>query len=145
MAAGAWKINKNAKLKLGTGSIVLAAGNVFNLTLHSIGASANLISGLVSLYSSIGSEVTGGGYTAAGNTLSSNTWAISGQNAKFDSSDWVVTGSIASIKYGVIMASTGASEGLVLCYSTLSTTPFSVTGTNTLTIQMNASGIFTLA
>jgi hypothetical protein len=145
MAAGAWKINKNAKLKLGTGSIQLDAGNVFNLTLHSIGASANLISGLVSVFTSIGSECAGGGYTAVGNTLSSNTWAISGQNAKFDASDWVVTGSIASIKYAVIMASVSATSGLVLCYSTLSTTGFDVTGTNTLTIQLNASGIFTLA
>lgn len=144
MAAGAWKINKNAKLKIGAASIVLSGG-VFNLTLHSVGASANLISGLVSVFSSIGSEVTGGGYTAGGNTLSSHTWAISGQNAKFDSSDWVVTGSIASIKYAVIMMSTGASEGFVLCYSTLSTSGFDVTGTNTLTIQMNTSGIFTLA
>lgn len=144
MAAGAWKINKNAKLKLGTGSIVLS-GSVFNITLHSIGASANLISGLVSVFTSIGSECTGGGYAANGQTLSSNTWAISGQNAKFDSSDWVVTGSIASIKYAVIMQSVSATSGLVLCYSTLSATGFAVTGTNTLTIQMNPSGIFTLA
>lgn len=144
MAAGAWKINNNAKLKLGTGSIVLSGG-VFNITLHSIGASANLISGLVSVFTSIGSEVTGGGYVAVGTTLSSNTWALSGQNAKFDSSDWVVTGSIASIKYAVIMQSISATSGLVLCFSTLSTTPFDVTGTNTLTLQMNTAGIFTLA
>ena len=145
MAAGAWKINKNAKLKLGSALIDLDAGNVFNLTLHSIGASANLLSGNVSVFTSIGSQCTGGGYAAGGNTLSSNTWAISGQNAKFDSSDWVVTGSIASIKYAVIMLSVSGTSGLVLCYSSLSGTPFSVTGTNTLTIQMNSSGIFTLA
>jgi hypothetical protein len=144
MAAGAWKINNNAKLKLGTGSIVLSGG-VFNITLHSIGASANLISGLVSVFTSIGSEVTGGGYVAAGTTLSSNTWALSGQNAKFDSSDWIVTGSIASIKYAVIMQSISATSGLVLCFSTLSTSGFDVTGTNTLTLQMNTAGIFTLA
>jgi hypothetical protein len=144
MAAGAWKINKNAKLKIGTGSIDLDS-DTFNITLHSVGASANLISGLVSVFTSIGSECTGGGYTAVGNTLSSPTWALSGQNAKFDSSDWVVTGSIASIKYAVIMKSVSATSGLVLCYSTLSTAGFSVTGTNTLTLQMNASGIFTLA
>jgi hypothetical protein len=143
MAAGAWKINKNAKLKLGQGDIILTS--IFNLTLHSIGASANLISGVVSVFTSIGSQCTGGGYNAGGNTLSTNTWAISGQNAKFDASDWVVTGSIASIKYAVIMKSISATSGFVLCYSTLSTTGFDVTGTNTLTIQMNASGIFTLA
>ena len=144
MAAGAWKINNNAKLKLGTGSIDLDT-DIFNITLHSIGASANLISGLVSIFTSIGSQCTGGGYAAGGNTLSSPTWALSGQNAKFDSSDWVVTGSIASIKYAVIMKSVSGTSGLVLAYSTLSTSGFDVTGTNTLTIQMNASGIFTLA
>lgn len=144
MAAGAWKVNPNAKLKIGTGSIDLDT-DIFNLTLHSVGASANLLTGAVSVFTSIGSQVTGGGYAAGGNTLSSPTWALSGVNAKFDSSDWVVTGSIASIKYAVIMKSVSATSGLVLCYSTLSTSPFSVTGTNTLTIQMNTSGIFTLA
>ena len=144
MAAGAWKINPNAKYKIGRGLISLS-GSVFNLTLHSVGASANLISGLVSIFTSIGSECTGGGYTAGGNTLSSNTWALSGVNGKFDSSDWVVTGSIGSIKYAVIQQSEAVSSGFVLCYSTLSTSGFDVTGTNTLTIQMNASGIFTLS
>jgi len=86
--------------------------------------------------------VTGGGYNAVGNTLSSPTWVISGQNAVFDSSDWVVTGSIGSIKYAVIMQSISGTSGLVLCYSTLSTSGFDLTGTNTLTIQMNSAGIF---
>ncbi len=144
MAAGAWKINKNAKLKLGNLSIDLG-GAVFNITLHSIGASANLLSGVVSVFTSIGSEVTGGGYVAVGQVLSTPTWAISGQNAVFDASDWVVTGSIASIKYAVIMQSVSATSGLVLCYSTLSASGFDVTGTNTLTIQMNTAGIFSLA
>ena len=58
MAAGAWKINPNAKLMLGNALLSLG-GAIFNLTLHSIGASANLISGLVSSWTSIGSEVTG--------------------------------------------------------------------------------------
>ena len=144
MAAGAWKINPNAKLKLGDTSIDLG-GAVFNISLHSVGASANLISALVSVFTSIGSEVTGGGYTAVGNTLSTPTWAISGQNAVFDSSDWIVTGSIASIKYAVICQSISATSGLVLCYSTLSTSGFTLSGANTLTIQMATAGIFSLA
>ncbi len=144
MAAGAWKINPNAKLKLGN-SLISLGGAIFNISLHSIGASANLISGLVSVFTSIGSECTGGGYVAAGQTLSSPTWALSGLNGKFDSSDWIVTGSIASIKYAVICQSISGTSGLVLCYSTLSTSGFDVTGSNTLTIQMNAAGIFTLA
>ena len=144
MAAGAWKINPNAKIHLGNGDFDLASA-IFNLTLQSIGASANILTGAVSIFTSLGSQVTGGGYNAGGNTLSSNTYALSGQNGKFDSSDWVVTGSIASIKYAYIMQSISATSGFLLCYSTLSTSPFSVTGVNTLTIQMNTSGTFTLA
>ena len=144
MAAGAWKINPNAKVHLGNGDFDLDAA-VFNLTLASIGASANILTAAVSIFTSLGSQVTGGGYAAGGNTLSTNVFALSGQNGKFDSSDWVVTGSIASIKYAYIMQSISATSGFLLCYSTLSTSGFDLTGTNTLTIQMNASGIFTLA
>ena len=144
MAAGAWKINPHGKLKIGTSSIDLDT-HVFNIKLHSIGASANLLTLNVSVFTSIGSECTGGGYATAGKTLSSPTWVLSGQNAKFDSSDWVVTGSIGSIKYAVIMRSVSGTSGFVLCYSTLSGTPFDVTGSNTLTIQMNTAGIFTLS
>ena len=144
MAAGAWKINPHAKVKLGNGSFDLGSA-VFNLTLASVGASANILTTAVSILTSLGSQCTGGGYNAGGNTLSSNTYALSGQNGKFDSSDWVVTGSIASIKYAYIMQSVSGTSGFLLCYSTLSTSGFDLTGTNTLTIQMNASGIFTLA
>lgn len=144
MAAGAWKVNPNAKIHLGIGTFDLASA-IFNLTLQSIGASANILTGAVSVFTSLGSQVTGGGYNAGGNTLSSNTYVLSGLNGKFDSSDWVVTGSIASIKYAYIMQSVSATSGILLCYSTLSTTPFSLTGTNTLTIQMATAGIFTLA
>lgn len=144
MAAGAWKVNPNAKIHLGIGTFDLASA-IFNLTLQSVGASANILTGAVSIFTSLGSQVTGGGYNAGGNTLSSNTYALSGLNGKFDSSDWVVTGSIASIKYAYIMQSVSATSGILLCYSTLSTSGFDVTGTNTLTIQMNTSGIFTLA
>jgi hypothetical protein len=144
MAAGAWKINPNAKIHIGNGSIDLG-NDVFNIALHSIGASANLLTGAVSIFTSVGSQCTGGGYAAGGQTLSSNTWALSGTAGKFDSSDWVVTGSIASIKYAVIMRSISATSGFVLAYSTLSANGFDVSGSNTLTIEMNASGIFTLA
>jgi hypothetical protein len=145
MAAGPWKINPNGKVHLGNGNFDLDAA-VFNLTLYSVGASANILTAAVSLYSELAAtECSGGSYTSGGNTLSTNTYALSGQNGKFDSSDWVVTGSIASIKYAYIMQSVSASSGFLLCYSTLSATGFDVSGTNTLTIQMNASGIFTLA
>ena len=144
MAAGAWKIFHHGKFKLGRGDISLSGG-IFNLTLHSIGASDAMLGSASSVFTEIGSQVTGGGYAAGGKTISNTTWAFSGNNVKFDSNDWIVTGSIASIKYAVLMQSISPTSGFVLAYSTLSATGFAVTGSNTLTVQMNASGIFTLA
>ena len=145
MAAGTWKFRKRAKYNLGLGKFDLS-GSIFNITLHSAGASGNLTAGAdISAFTSVGSQCTGGGYPAGGQTLSSPQWTLSGNNVKFDASDWTVTGSIADIKYAVIMQSVNATSGIVLCHSTLSATAFPLTTGNTLTIQMNASGIFTLA
>jgi len=145
MAASAWAINKYAKLKIGQGIIDLSAV-LFRLSLHTSAASAN-IAGDISILGSVGSEVTGGGYTAGGERLSATTWALSGNNAKFDSTAKIYTGSIANIRYAYIVYSAAASTNAahLVCWSALSTSPFSVTGTNTLTVTPNASGIFVLS
>lgn len=143
-AAGAWKVNQYGKLKIGSATINLS-NNVFRLALYTNAASAN-IAGDISIQSSIGSECAQtGGYTTGGERLSSPTWVQAAGSVRFDSSDWVVTGSIANIQYAYIVYSVAATSGHLLCYSTLSTSQFTLTGTNTMTIQMNASGIFTLA
>lgn len=141
--AGAWNVNQYGKLKIGNTTIDLSA-NLFRLALYTSAASAN-IAGDISIQSSIGSECAQtGGYTTGGERLSSPTWVQAGGSVTFDSSDWIVTGSIANIKYAYIVRSVAATSGHLLCYSTLSTSQFTLTGSNTMTIQMNASGIFTL-
>jgi hypothetical protein len=90
---------------------------------------------------------TANGYTAGGATLGSVTWGHSGATATFDAADTVWTASGGSIvaRYAVIYSDTAASDELV-AYVLLDTTPADVTTTagNTLTLQWNASGIFTL-
>lgn len=144
--AQAWQISKYGKFKIGKSTINLSAA-LFRLSLHTSAASATLVAGDVSILGSIGSEVTGGGYTAGGERLSATTWTISGSNVKFDSTAKIYTGSIANIRYAVIVYSAAASTNAahIVAYSALSTSPFSVTGTNTLTITPNASGIFVLS
>jgi hypothetical protein len=143
-AAGAWKVNQYGKLKIGQ-AIIDLSNNVFRLALYTSAASANIVAD-ISIQSSIGSECAAtGGYTTGGERLSTPTWTQAGGSVKFDSSDWVVTGSIQNIKYAYIVYSAGATSGHLLCYSTLSASQFDLTGTNTMTIQMNANGIFTLA
>ena len=71
------------------------------------------------------------------------TAGASAKAIKFDATDPVFTasgGTATSIQYAVI----GISGGKALCWCKLSTASFPVTAGNTLTIQLNASGIFTL-
>lgn len=148
MAASAWVVFNQAKHNIGNGVIDLSAGE-FRISLHSTGASANLV-GDITIKTSVGSEVTGGAYAAGGLSLANNTWtagASAGQQ-RFDSDDpiWTASGSdIVDVRYAVVATSVTATSGLLLCYAALSTTQFTVTTGNTLTIQMNANGIFTLA
>jgi hypothetical protein len=51
-----------------------------------------------------------------------------------------------AVRFACIRKSSGAvTSGFVLCYAALSTAAFDVTTGNTLTIQMAATGVFTLA
>ncbi len=87
------------------------------------------------------------GYTTGGNTLSTSTWIISGETVTFDAVDTVFTASGGSIvaRFGVVYNSTFVTDGLI-CKTILDSAPADVTATtgNTLTIQFNSSGIFTL-
>jgi hypothetical protein len=148
MAATAWTIYDKAKKKIGNGTIVLGAG-VVKAHLHT--SASNASTSAVSLHSSVSSEVTeGNGYLSAGKSLASLAWTVGASAAqyKFDAADplWTATGgNIANIKFAVLRTSVNASTGHALCWSRLTTTQFTLTSGNTLTIQMNASGIFTLA
>ena len=145
MSATAWAIYNKAKKKIGNGSIKLGT-DTFKIRLFT--SASNASTATISLIGSITNEVAGGGYAAK--TLASVVWttgASAGQY-KFSSANPVWTasgGSIANIKYAVIANSLSANGKNVLCNSTLTTAQFSLSNTNTLTIQMNASGIFTLA
>ena len=149
MAATAWAFWDRAKHRICNGDINLSAGP-FRLALYSTAASGSINTDSLTIQSEIGSECSGGNYPAGGLTLSGVTWtagASAGQQA-FDCSDPVFTASgsaISNVRFGVIVRSIGATSGYLLCWSALSTAQFDVTTGNTLTIQMNNNGIFTLA
>lgn len=154
MAAGTWKLFKQSKHYLGNGGITLGAG-VFKMSLHRASASAILAAFAVSTFASVPAEISArGGYVAGGRNLppATGSWAAGASAAqqKFSYTTvgivYTASGSaLNNIKYAVIRNSTGAGAGKVLCYCTLSGSPFSVTSPNTLTIQPNASGVFILS
>lgn len=143
MAASAFLIYNKAKKYIGNGTIVLGT-TAMKLKLTNSASNASTFT--LSTFASVTGEISAtGGYVANGLALGNKAWTVgaSAKQYKFDASDLVYTASGASlnnIKFGVI----GVSGGKALCWSKLSTSQFTVTTGNTLTIQFNASGIFTL-
>lgn len=91
---------------------------------------------------------TANGYTAGGAALGSVTWGHTGGTATFDAADtvWTASGGSITASRAVIYDDTATNKELVASVL-LDTTPADVTATagNTLTLQWNASGIFTLS
>lgn len=147
MAASAWAVYNEAKKYIGNATLRLDTAK--RITLHTSASNANTAT--LSIYSEVNNEVTeGNGYSSSGKSLASIVWTVgaSAGQYKFDADDVVWTGtggSIANIRYAVISNVSGGASGKLLCRSVLTTAQFTLASGNTLTLQMNASGILTLA
>jgi len=145
MAAQAWKLYNNAIKKIGNNTINLGTGS-FRIALFT--SASNFATNAMSLLTSVTNQVTSGnGYSSSGKTLAGEAWTVgaSARQYKFDATDplWTATGgNIANIKGAVIYAS-GATPH-VLAYASLTSTQFTLASGNTLTLQFNAAGIFTV-
>lgn len=147
MAASAWTLYDKAKKKLCNGTMTLPGA--YRIVL--VGSASNYATSALSLLGSLTDQVTeGNGYSSSGKGLSGESWgsgASTGQ-MKFDVTDpvWTATGgAINSIRAAVIVRSSDSAGGMhLLCYAALTTGAFNLGTGNTLTIQMNAAGVFTL-
>jgi hypothetical protein len=149
MAAGAWTVYNEAKKYIGNGTISLAA-TVYRMTLHTSASNANTAT--LSIYNEVTNEVSeANGYSSSGKGMTNEVWtagASAGQY-KFDMDDvfWSANaGTISNVKFAVLWLSAAASANRkLLCRSQLSTSQFSISSGNRLTIQMNSAGVLTLA
>lgn len=97
------------------------------------------------------SEISNAGYTAGGATLASVTFSQTSGTATFDAADstWTASGASLIARRAIIYKSGTANARVspIIAAILLDTTPADVTVTagNTLTLQYNGSGIFTLA
>lgn len=146
MAAAAWQVYNTTRKKMGDGTLDFAAG-VFYLTLHTPASNAGDIT--LSDQAELDNEIaSGNGYSNSAMTLSETSWtSVAASTYRFDACDWFVSAnggtvppSASDISFGVIWQSGGA----LVCFSTLSATPFNITDTNRLTVQLNANGVFQL-
>jgi len=151
MAATAWQLYNSAKKYIGNGTITLGAG-VFKMVLATSASNASTFT--LTAYSQITNEIAAtGGYTTGGKNLVPATayWTVgaSAKQMKFTMSTvglaFTASGaSLTNIKYAILRNSTGATAGRLLCFCQLSSSQFTVTSPNTLTVLPAATGIFTL-
>lgn len=143
MAATAWTLYNRAKKKIGNGTIQLGV-NTLKMQLHT--SASNCSTATLSTAASVSNEVAAGnGYATGGQTLAGVVWTVGASAAqyKLDATDpiWTATGgAINNIKFALIKNS----GGQALCWSRLTTAQFTLSQNNTLTVQLNAAGIFTL-
>lgn len=150
MAAGNWTFYQSFREYMADGTIDLDT-DTFNLALFLSTSNAATVT-TNDTYSDLTNEhANANGYTTGGSALASVTWTRSGATVTFDSADEVFTASGGSItaRFAVIykVGTANSITNPLVCYCLLDSTPEDVTATdgNTLTIAMNASGIFTLS
>jgi len=138
----AWALNIGRQVDLDTGLTV-------NVSLHTSSYTPNQDTHIV--FADVTNQLsTANGYTSGGAALGSVTWTRSGAVATFDAADtvWTASGGSITARYAVVRV-VGTYDTLVdplIGYVLLDTTPADVTATagNTLTLQWNASGLFTV-
>ena len=142
MAAGNWTFTNTLRTSLLDGSFDLDTDTFYMalfLSTSNLGAASTTYAALTN------EHANANGYTTGGNSM--GTLDLSGTTTVTvdDAADqvWTATGGSIVARFAVIYKS----GGKVLCYCLLDSTPANVTATdgNTLTVALNASGIFTLA
>ncbi len=147
MAASAWQLYNDGKRYIGNGTIELGVGN-FKMALFTSASNASTFT--ISTFASLTSEISAtGGYVTGGKALvpATGQWTTgaSAKQMKFTYSTVGLTftasgASLNNIKYAVIYQS----GGKLLCFCQLSSTQFTVSSPNTLTVLPAATGVFTL-
>lgn len=145
MAAGAWQVFRRAKTKLLNGTLDLDSGTWKMALTTSAQALTDDFAGSSTdcRYADLTAEVaSGGGYTTGGKTLTP-TVTRSGATVTYDVDDQAWTISTITAKYAVIYADNTNDD--LLCFCELDTGGSVSTTSGTLTVTINASGVFTLA
>ena len=151
MAATAWQLYNSAKRYIGNGTIELGAG-VFKMVLAQTASNASTFT--LSTYASVTNEVAAaGGYVTGGRNLVPATaqW-VQGASAKQQKFTMSAVGlaftasgaNLVNVRYAILRNSTSSGAGKLLCFCQLSSSQFTVTSPNTLTVLPAATGIFTL-
>ena len=141
MAAGAWTFTNGGRTRLLNGTFDIDTDSfkcALFLSTSNIGAASTTYAGVTNEHANANGYTTGG--IAVALTLAGTTTVTTDVTTD---PVWTASGGSIIARFGVIYEVAGD----VLCYCLLDSTPADVTATtgNTLTVAMNASGVFTLA
>jgi len=153
MAATAWQLYNDGKRYIGNGTIELGVSN-FKMALFRTSASATVNNFALSTFGSLAAEISAtGGYVSGGKALvpATGQWTVgaSAKQMKFTYSTIGLTftangGPLTNIRYAVIYKDAVGSAAKLLCFCQLSSSEFTVSSPNTLTVLPAATGVFTL-
>ena len=151
MAAGKWKLYEAAKLHLSDGTFDMDnAALGLKMALFLSTSNCDTLSVGTGVYGDLTNEhATANGYTQLGIALTGETWTKSGGTTTFDCDNviWTASGGSIVARFAVIYcdATVNSIVKPLLAVMLLDTTPANVTATdgNTLTIAINAGGVFT--
>lgn len=146
MAAGTWVVYDEFKLSLGKKVFNLTADAV-KMALYQSTSNAGAASLVGAQYATLTNQVAAAnGYTTGGVTCAP-TYTNSAGTETFDIADasWTAAGGSIVARYAVLYDDTALNKDLI-AYCLLDASPADVTLTdgNTLTVQIAASGVFTL-
>lgn len=141
MAAGTWTFTSEGRTKLLDGTFAIGTDTfkqALFLSTSNIGASSTTYAGLTN------EVANANGYTTGGISVTLTLGGTTTVTVDISTDPvWTASGGSITARFAVIYEVSGH----VLCYCLLDSTPADVTATdgNTLTVQTNASGVFTLA
>ena len=154
MAATAWQLYNDGKRFIGNGTITLGAGS-FKMALFTSASNASTFT--LSTFASLTNQIAAtGGYVSGGKALvpATGQWTTgaSAKQMKFTYSTVGLTftasgSSLTDVKYAVITwgaSAAVASARKLLCFCRLSSSQFTISSPNTLTVLPAATGVFTL-
>jgi hypothetical protein len=151
MAATAWQLYNDGKRYIGNGTIQLGVNN-FKMALFRTSSNASTFT--LSTFASLTAEISAtGGYVSGGKALDPATgkWTVGASTIqmKFTYSTIGLTftasgAPLTNIRYAVIYKDAVGSAAKLLCFCQLSSSQFTVSSPNTLTVLPAATGVFTL-
>jgi len=154
MAAGKWKMYEYAKEYLPDGTHDLDNTSLgYTMALFLSTSNAETLSVGTGVYGDLTNEhANANGYTTGGQALTGEAWTHSGGTCTWDVDNviWTASGGSIVARFAVIYVNATVNSIVkpLLCVSLLETVgPADVTATNgnTLTIALNASGVFSLS